>query len=113
MQRITLRDSRCLAYSWFGAPRPVAHESGAGVRTPAAAAAAPRGVLVHFKGFLSSRLEAALLDDDAKNLGLSVLAVDRPGHGGSTLNPAQVPTLWGRARSIRRMLASNPQDFCP
>lgn len=100
MQRITLRDSRCLAYSWFGAPRPVAHESGAGVRTTAAAAAAPRGVLVHFHGFLSSRLEAALLDDDAKNLGLSVLAVDRPGHGGSTLNPAQVPTLWGRARSI-------------
>lgn len=103
MQSLVLRDGRSLAYCWFGAPWPPAqpasppppatHEAaaGAGCSAAAAAAAAPSGVLVHFHGFLSSRLEAALLDGDARHLGLSVLAVDRPGHGGSTLNPGQVP----------------------
>lgn len=105
MQRLVLRDGRCLAYSWFGSPSPPRQPTSS--LQPAAgeaalgAAAAPTRVLVHFHGFLSSRLEAALLDADARRHGLSVLAVDRPGHGGSTLNPQQVPLPGARAAASR------------
>lgn len=109
----TLRDGRSLAYSYFGVPLhcdgdatshgpPTSSAGGAG----AAAAAAPRyqpqhsggasmlkpharGTVIYFHGFCSSRLEAGLLHADALHHGLSVVAVDRPGAGHSTLNDQQ------------------------
>ncbi|KAL4428008.1 hypothetical protein ABPG75_002097 [Micractinium tetrahymenae] len=114
MQRLSLRDGRSLAYSWFGAPPPprqpasqealtIGKAAGPGAAAPARAAA-PISVLLHFHGFLSSRLEAALLDADARHHGMSVLAVDRPGHGGSTLNPQQ--TVESTAEDVKELLDS-------
>ena len=114
MQHITLRDGRRLAFEWFGASPADGHSTGgarleldtsgggsgdgsaaegggeaggpaAGSRAPAK----PRTVL-YFHGFPSSRLEAGLLHKDAVHHRLRLLAVDRPGAGGSTLNPSQV-----------------------
>lgn len=99
MHSLTLRDGRTLAYQWFGTQRsppqpPAAPATEAAVPPPASAAATASGsaprVLLHFHGFLSSRLEGALLHEHALHHGLSILAIDRPGAGGSTLNPRQV-----------------------
>lgn len=96
----TLRDGRSLAFSWFGAPlhrEADAASNGTSGGTAggagAAAVAAPPGQrlppILYFHGFCSSRFEAGLLHADALHYGLSVVAVDRPGAGHSTLNPKQ------------------------
>jgi hypothetical protein len=42
-------------------------------------------------GYLSSRLEAALLEDTAKTLGIRLLTFDRCGYGRSDPNPRRDP----------------------
>lgn len=70
---ITLKDSRQLCYSYFGAqPK-------------------PGRTVLYFHGYLSSRLEAALLDKEAGELGLSLLAFDRSGYGNSYPDPTRTP----------------------
>lgn len=59
-----LRDGRLLGWAEYGDPR-------------------GRPVL-YLHGALSSRLEAAVLDETARQLGIRLLAVDRPGIGRST-----------------------------
>lgn len=104
VQQITLRDGRQLAYSYFGVPRQGGSASSAAGRSPADGAAtaatdvapatqlppAPKRTVLYFHGFASSRLEAGLLHGDAEYHSLSVVALDRPGAGGSTFNPNQV-----------------------
>lgn len=97
----TLRDGRSLAFSFFGPPlhREEADAASNGTSggtaggAGAAAVAAPPGQrlppILYFHGFCSSRFEAGLLHADALHYGLSVVAVDRPGAGHSTLNPKQ------------------------
>lgn len=46
-------------------------------------------VVFYLHGFPGSRLEAAVLDEDAKRLGVSIVAVDRPGFGRSTPQPGR------------------------
>ncbi|PRW59847.1 2-hydroxy-6-oxo-6-phenylhexa-2,4-dienoate hydrolase [Chlorella sorokiniana] len=111
-QLFTLRDGRVLAYSYFGAP--LQHEGGdashpasgsaGGAGAAAAAAAPPRRLppILYFHGFCSSRLEAGLLHADALHHGLSVVAVDRPGAGQSTLNPEQ--SVESMAEDARQLL---------
>jgi len=67
LQTLTLPDGRQMAYATFG------DASG----EPA----------FYCHGFPGSRLEAALLDDAARDLGVRVLAPDRPGYGGSDPSP--------------------------
>ena len=71
---VLLKDGRTLAYSHFGLTDGTAQ----------------RTVLLHH-GFLSSRLEGALLEESAASLGLRVIAFDRPGCGASTDDPARTP----------------------
>lgn len=84
MQHITLRDGMRLTYTWFGRP----------LKTH---------VVVYVHGFPSSRLEGKLLHKDAVHLGLSVLAVDRPGAGGSTYNPQLVSAGQNLLPVVQRM----------
>lgn len=63
----------------------------------------PAGVpALWFHGAFSSRLEAWSLDAPAKELGLRVLALDRPGLGGSDLLPGR--TVIGYADDVRQVL---------
>ncbi len=64
---IVLRDGRSLAYAEYGAPR----------GTP----------LFYFHGFPGSRLEACVAAEVAERDGARIIAVDRPGMGGSTFQP--------------------------
>ncbi|HEY1077959.1 MAG TPA: alpha/beta hydrolase [Fontimonas sp.] len=64
MQLFRLSDGRCLAWQAYGEP--------AGVP------------LFYFHGAGSSRLEAAYADAHTRQLGLRLIAVDRPGYGHST-----------------------------
>jgi pimeloyl-ACP methyl ester carboxylesterase len=66
---ITLRDARQLCYAEYGDP--------AGVP------------VIYFHGMPGSRLEAALLNDSALQLGLRIIALDRPGFGQSTFQPGR------------------------
>jgi pimeloyl-ACP methyl ester carboxylesterase len=63
----------------------------------------PGGVpALWFHGAFSSRLEAWCLDTPAKELGLRVLALDRPGLGGSDPLPGR--TVVGYADDVREVL---------
>lgn len=101
----TLRDGRSLAYSNFGAPLQLegdgalqaASDPGAGAAAAAATASPALPPILYFHGFCSSRFEAGLLHADALHYGLSVVAVDRPGAGHSTLNPKQASKHAGAA----------------
>ena len=66
---ITLKDSRTLSYAEYGDPtgRPV----------------------IYFHGMPASRLEGALFDRMAADLGLRVIATDRPGFGQSSFQPGR------------------------
>lgn len=102
----TLRDGRSLAYSNFGAPLRLegdgalqaASSPGAGAAAAASAASPALPPILYFHGFCSSRFEAGLLHADALHYGLSVVAVDRPGAGHSTLNPKQARASRSRCR---------------
>lgn len=69
---LTLPDGRSLGFADFGHPTGVP--------------------LFYFHGTMSSRLEARLLDLAARDVGVRLIAVDRPGMGLST---------WHEARSLR------------
>ena len=71
-QTVTIRDGRPLGYATYGAPdgRPV--------------------VFLH--GSPGSRLLGRLFDEPARNHGVSILAVDRPGYGASPAWPDRTPT---------------------
>ena len=73
-QTIALRDGRTLAYAEYGA---------AGGRP-----------LLFFHGGNDSRLEAALLDVAARDLGLRLIAPDRPGYGRSSPQPGRTFLDW-------------------
>jgi len=69
---VNLKDGRRLCYTTFGAQN-------------------PKRTVLYFHGYLSSRLEAALLDAEAQELGLQLLAFDRAGYGESTFDPNRTP----------------------
>ena len=63
----------------------------------------PAGVpALWFHGAFSSRLEAWCLDVPARELGLRVLSLDRPGIGGSDNDPSR--TVTGYASDVREVL---------
>ncbi|KAL4532132.1 hypothetical protein Ndes2437B_g02555 [Nannochloris sp. 'desiccata'] len=74
MEIIRLQDGRELSYTVFG------------VRNPE-----PGRTIIYFHGFMSSRLEAAMLQDRALDLGIRIVAADRSGYGDSTYDPHRTP----------------------
>ena len=58
--------------------------------------------LLYLHGTLSSRLEAAALHATSRRLGLRLIAVDRPGVGGST--PRRRPSIAGFVEDVRQLL---------
>ena len=73
-QAITLRDGRILAYAEYGDP----------VGRP----------LFFFHGGNDSRLEAAILHETAQQMGIRVIAPDRPGYGRSDFQPNRTFLNW-------------------
>lgn len=73
-QQISLPDGRALAYTEYG------DESGQ--------------PLFFFHGGNDSRLEGAILDETARQLGVRVIAPDRPGYGHSTFQPGRTFLDW-------------------
>jgi pimeloyl-ACP methyl ester carboxylesterase len=73
-KQITLPDGRVLGYACFGEPggRP----------------------LIYCHGFPATRLEASILDRDARQSGVSVIAPDRPGLGLSDFQPGRRILDW-------------------
>ncbi len=71
-----------------------------------------RGTVIYFHGFCSSSLEAGLLHADALHHGLSVIAVDRPGAGHSTLNDKQASALHALPTFALPLLAGNSMVTC-
>ncbi len=58
---------------------------------------APGGkTVLYFHGWPGSRLEATILDGEARSLGIEVVAVDRPGYGLSDFLPGRRITDWPR-----------------
>ena len=51
----------------------------------------PGNTILYFHGYASSRLEAALFEEEAKELGLRLVAFDRSGYGRSTPDPERTP----------------------
>lgn len=72
--QVVLPDGRRLAYAEYGAPegRP----------------------LVYLHGWPASHREAALADGTARELGLRLIAVDRPGYGRSDPDPGRTLATW-------------------
>lgn len=50
--------------------------------------------VIYHHGLLASRLEAAFADADARRLGLRLIAIDRPGYGGSVPKPERTLSEW-------------------
>jgi hypothetical protein len=71
---IRLKDGRDLSYTVFG------------VKSPE-----PGKTIIYFHGFMSSRLEASVLHDKAIEIGVRIIAADRPGYGESTHDPNRTP----------------------
>ena len=71
---LELKDGRALSYAVFGVKDPE-----------------PGNTIIYFHGFMSSRLEAAMLHDLALSLGLRVVSADRSGYGESTFDPDRTP----------------------
>ncbi len=71
---VRLRDGRSLAWAEYGHPRgkPV----------------------LYFHGFPGSRLEPALGGDELRGTGARLIAIDRPGFGGSTFQPGRRLLDW-------------------
>jgi len=47
--------------------------------------------MLYFHGYMSSRLEAELLENQANRLKVRLLAFDRAGYGGSSADPHRTP----------------------
>jgi hypothetical protein len=90
---LNLNDGRQLAYAWYGRPWAGGKAAAAAGALSPGIAPSNGGILLYLHGFASSAAEAAILHEDAVFHKLSVLAVDRPGAGLSTLNAQQVPIL--------------------
>lgn len=73
-QQITLPDGRGLAYSEYGDP--LGHP------------------VIYCHGFPSSRLEASLVDETAQQLGVRIVAPDRPGMGASDSQTCRTLQHW-------------------
>lgn len=73
-ESIVLRDGRVLAYARYGAP--------AGVP------------VFYFHGWPGSRVEARLFDVIARRDGIRLIAIDRPGYGGSDFEPERTLLDW-------------------
>ena len=71
---IRLNDGREISYSVFGVKNPE-----------------PERTVIYFHGFMSSRLEASMLNDKALAMGIRVIAADRSGYGDSTFDPNRTP----------------------
>jgi pimeloyl-ACP methyl ester carboxylesterase len=74
LQTIQLKDGRFLAYAEYGAP----------TGTP----------LFFFHGSNDSRLEAAILHETAQQMGVRLIAPDRPGYGRSDFQPNRTLLDW-------------------
>jgi len=72
--RLTLKNGRELSYTVFGMKNPE-----------------PGRTLIYFHGFMSSRLEATTLQDEAFDMGIRIIAPDRSGYGDSTYDPHRTP----------------------
>jgi pimeloyl-ACP methyl ester carboxylesterase len=70
--RVRLPDGRYLCWCTFGTH-----------------SAIPGRTVLYFHGYLSSRLEAAILHEDAEELGVRIIAFDRPGYGRSSTDSAR------------------------
>lgn len=81
-QEVSLPDGRILSYGIFGA----------GADKKPGAAGVP--VVFYFHGFPGSHDEAFMAHDEALARGLQVVALDRPGFAGSTLQPARRILDW-------------------
>ncbi|KAG7101183.1 hypothetical protein HYQ44_020447 [Verticillium longisporum] len=73
-QEFTLPDGRTLGFAEYGDPR--------------------GQPLLYFHGFPSSRLEASVMDDMARQRKIRLLALDRPGFGRSSTQPGQQILDW-------------------
>lgn len=73
-ETITLPDQRTLCYTKYGAA------DGDGYP------------VLYFHGHPGSRLEANLFHEDAKELGITLISIDRPGIGHSTPQPGRTPS---------------------
>ncbi|CRK11802.1 hypothetical protein BN1723_009497 [Verticillium longisporum] len=73
-QEFTLPDGRILGFAGYGDPR--------------------GQPLLYFHGFPSSRLEASVMDDMARQRKIRLLALDRPGFGRSSTQPGQRILDW-------------------
>lgn len=87
---VALPDGRALAYSVLGAPLAIAE-----------------WVAIYHHGYLSSRLEAAILAEAAAELGCALVAFDRPGYGLSSDDPARTPA--SVADDVESLLAALPR----
>ncbi len=73
-RQITLQDGRALSYAEYGDPR--------------------GEPILYFHGLPGSRLDAQLTEPVASRLGVRVIAVDRPGFGGSHFKPDRTIGEW-------------------
>ena len=89
---LRLSDGRCLAYREYGDPH---------------------GQLVfYFHGTPGSRLEVALVSDDASSAGIHLVAIDRPGLGRSTYDPCRRILDWpGDVAQLADFLGYTEQQF--
>ena len=70
----SLSNGRQLSYDMSGHPNPT-----------------PGKTVVYWHGYMSSRLEAKLLEEAAVAAGVTFIAVDRAGYGDSTHDPLRTP----------------------
>ena len=80
-RHIRLRDGRGLCYAEFGDPR--------------------GKPLIYCHGFPASRLEGRLMADAALRTAVRIVAIDRPGYGGSDFHPSR--TLLGWADDVAEL----------
>lgn len=73
-ERLRLPDGRGLSYACFGRPGGIP--------------------VLHFHGGLSSRWEGAVYHEHALAAGLRLVSIDRPGIGGSSMEPARTVSSW-------------------
>jgi len=71
---LRLKNGRALSYTVFGVKDPE-----------------PGRTIIYFHGFMSSRLEATTLQDEALDMGIRIIAADRSGYGDSTYDPHRTP----------------------
>jgi pimeloyl-ACP methyl ester carboxylesterase len=73
----------------------VVHPSGRVISYALFGAAKPKGVVFYSHGFPASGAEAVIADAEATRLGITIVALDRPGFGGSSYYPNRRFEDWG------------------